>query len=212
VNQVSQGWTGGRHSGIMGLAFQGLANDQAVPFWQALINQNQLTNPQFCFSFTRFVSDPSATSEEPGGVLTLGGANTTLYQGEMDFQTFSDPIKGGWFWLQTIAGVYCTCVSAGLAETFLLGITVNGKTVSLKSSGSAAIDTGTTLIGGPSQDVIAFWAAVHGATIAGPKFPGMFAYRTCRLSALPWRERGPRLPRCFTVTDLYLTTQHVALS
>jgi len=97
-------------SGILGLAFQGLANDRAVPFWQALINQNQLTSPEFCFLFTRFVNNTSPTSEEPGGVMTLGGANTTLYQGEMDFQTFTDPKKGGSFWLQTISGAYCTRV------------------------------------------------------------------------------------------------------
>jgi len=90
--------------------------------------------------------------------MTLGGANSTLYQGDMDFQTFTDPAKGGSFWLQTIAG-----------------ITVNGKTVGLISSGSAAIDTGTTLIGGPTQDVTAFWAAVPGA-IAAPGNPGMFAF------------------------------------
>jgi cathepsin D len=158
VNQVSQGLIGGQLSGIMGLAFQGIANDQAVPFWQALINQNQLTSPEFCFAFTRFVNDASAQPEEPGGIMTLGGANSTLYQGTMDFQPFNDPSKGGSFWLQTIAG-----------------ITVNGKTVSLSSSGSAAIDTGTTLIGGPTQDVNAFWAAVPGSTTA-PGQPGMFAF------------------------------------
>jgi len=161
VNQVSQGLIGGQLSGIMGLAFQGIADDQALPFWQALINQNQLTSPEFCFAITRFGNNGSAEPEEFGGFMTLGGANSTLYEpNTMDFQTFNDPLaaRGGSFWLQTISG-----------------ITVNGKTVSLSSSGSAAIDTGTTLIGGPTKDVTAFWAAVPGSTPATGN-PGMFAF------------------------------------
>ncbi|KAH9961535.1 aspartic peptidase domain-containing protein [Russula dissimulans] len=177
VNKVSQGLIDGQLSGIMGLAFQGIAVDQAVPFWQALINQNQLTSPQFCFAFTRFLNDASATNEEPGGVMTLGGTNTTLFQGSIDFQTFTDPVKGGSFWWQTISGV-----------------TVNGNTISLKSSGSAAIDTGTTLIGGPTEDVNAFWAAVPGATSAGSSNPGMFVFPCSTKLSVTFSFGGPSWP------------------
>jgi cathepsin D len=88
----------------MGLAFQGIADSTATPFWQALINNNQLTNPEFSFFVTRFVNDASALEEEPGGVLTIGGTNSSLYQGNIDFQSFTSPVAGGSFWLQTVTG------------------------------------------------------------------------------------------------------------
>jgi cathepsin D len=94
----------GELSGILGLAFQGIANTQAVPFWQALINNNLLTNPEFSFFITRFLNDQSAKTEEPGGVLTLGGTNSSLYQGDIDYQTFTPGANGGSFWLQTVSG------------------------------------------------------------------------------------------------------------
>ncbi len=88
----------------MGLAFQGIANTQALPFWQALVNNNQLTNSEFSFFITRFVNDPNAKTEEPGGVLTLGGTNSTLFQGNIDFRPFTLQGNAGSFWLQTISG------------------------------------------------------------------------------------------------------------
>lgn len=88
----------------MGLAFQGIANSNAVPFWQALVNNNQFTDPEFSVFLTRFVNDPSAKDEEPGGVITFGGTNSTLYQGNIDFQSFTLPANGGSYWLQTVSG------------------------------------------------------------------------------------------------------------
>jgi cathepsin D len=104
VNQISTGLIEDELAGIMGLAFEGIANTQAVPFWQALINNNLLTNPEFSFFITRFVNNPNAKTEEPGGVLTIGGTNSTLYQGDINFQPFTPGVTGGSFWLQTVSG------------------------------------------------------------------------------------------------------------
>ncbi len=103
VDGVSNGLIDGQLSGIMGLAFQGIANTGALPFWQALINQNQLTNPEFSFFITRFLNDPTAQTEEPGGVLTLGGTNSTFFQGNIDFQPLTLTGSTGGFWLQNVA-------------------------------------------------------------------------------------------------------------
>jgi cathepsin D len=113
VNTVSQGLIDGQLAGIMGLAFQGIANTQAVPFWQALLNDNSFTNPEFSFFLTRFVNDPNAQTEEPGGVFTLGGTNTTLFQGNIDFQSFTPP-TGGSFWLQTVSSASRSSVQGGV--------------------------------------------------------------------------------------------------
>jgi cathepsin D len=104
VDDVSSGLIDGELAGIMGLAFQGIANTEAVPFWQAVTNNNQLTSPEFSFFITRFVNDQNAKTEEPGGVLTFGGTNSSLYQGNIDFQPFTLSGNGGSFWLQTVSG------------------------------------------------------------------------------------------------------------
>jgi cathepsin D len=69
----------------MGLAFQSLASTQALPFWQALVQNNQFTAPQMSFWLTRYLNNEDSQVTEPGGVLTLGGSNATLYTGDIQF-------------------------------------------------------------------------------------------------------------------------------
>jgi hypothetical protein len=111
VDDLSSGLIDGELSGIMGLAFVGIANSQALPFWQALVNNNQLTNPEFSFFITRFDNNPNAKTEEPGGVLTFGGTNSSLFQGDIDFQPFTFSGAGS-FWLQTVSGAYAHVVES----------------------------------------------------------------------------------------------------
>ncbi|KAH9006684.1 acid protease [Lactarius hengduanensis] len=188
VTDITSGLIEGALAGIMGLAFQGIASTDALPFWQALVNDNLFTNPEFSFFITRFVDDASAKDEEPGGVLTLGGTNTTLYQGDIDFRSFTSPIRGGSFWLQTVTGV-----------------TVNGKSVSLPSGdlAVAAIDTGTTLIGGPTAAVNAIWAAVPGA-VAGDNLAGSFAFPCNTDLSISMSFGGPSWP--ISLADMNLGT------
>lgn|SRR6266850_8074671 len=67
---------------------------------------------------------------------------------------------------------------------FLSGVTVNGKTVNIGNGNSAAIDTGTTLIGGPTAAVKAIWSAVPGARALSGQFTGFWAFRTYFLFSL----------------------------
>lgn len=55
---------------------------------------------------------------------------------------------------------------------------MQGKSVSITTGASAlsAIDTGTTLIGGPTDDVQAIWAAVPGSAPVASN-PGFFSFR-----------------------------------
>ncbi|KAH9988466.1 aspartic peptidase domain-containing protein [Russula compacta] len=177
VDTASQGLTDSELSGIMGLAFQGIANSGVLPFWQSLLNNNQLSNPEFSVFITRFHDDQSAQSEEPGGVLTFGGTNSTLYQGSIDFQPFTSPVNDGSFWLQNVAGV-----------------TVNGKSVTIGSGNSAAIDTGTTLIGGPTEAVTAIWAAVDGVQPLSGNMDGYFAFPCSSPPQIAISFGGPSWP------------------
>ena len=60
----------------------------------------------------------------------------------------------------------------------LSGITINGKAVALSTTNAlSAIDTGTTLIGGPHDDVVSFYNAIPGSIALGSRQPGFYAYR-----------------------------------
>ncbi|KAJ7767988.1 aspartyl protease [Mycena maculata] len=144
-------------SGLMGLAFQGLAQTQAVPFWMSLINSNQVPAPEMAFQLARSTSENDA----PGGTFTLGGTNSSLFTGSIEFHNLVDASPPQ-FWMLSLSAA-----------------TVQGQSVSITSGNSAltAIDTGTTAIGGPTTDVAAFWAAVPGATAArGEDAEGFFEF------------------------------------
>jgi len=55
---------------------------------------------------------------------------------------------------------------------------VNSKSVSIGSGNTAAIDTGTTLIGAPTAAVNAIWGAVSGAVPLSGNMTGFWAFRT----------------------------------
>ncbi|KAF5381156.1 hypothetical protein D9757_009439 [Collybiopsis confluens] len=146
ADQLTSGLLDGPVSGIMGLAFKAIASTQTTPFWQALVNAGDLSQPEMSFWLSREGSQqPTSTNnsdtEFPGGVFTLGGTNTSLFSGDIEFlNTQGEPT----FWLLPVSS-----------------LTAQGKSVSLGASSQlAAIDTGTTLIGGPSDAVQAFYQAV----------------------------------------------------
>lgn len=81
-----------------------------------------------------------------------------------------------------------------------LGVNVNGKSVQVSTSSAlAAIDTGTTLIGGPSDGVQAIWSAVPGSQPLSGQMEGFFAFR--KLSRT----------RCITNILIFVSYQHVHL-
>jgi cathepsin D len=55
-------------------------------------------------------------------------------------------------------------------------MTVQGNNVKI-ATGNAAIDTGTTLIGGPSADVKNIWAAVPNSQPMGGLMEGFYSFR-----------------------------------
>ncbi|KAF9474318.1 acid protease [Pholiota conissans] len=143
VSQVSGNITDADVSGIMGLAFVGLAQTTALPFWQALVRNNQLSSPEMSFYLARS-SDPNKIDVD-GGMFTLGGTNPSLFTGEIEFQNISmQGTNNPLFWSLPVSD-----------------ITIDGKSVPFPTiPGNGALDTGTTLITGATQNVQAFWAAV----------------------------------------------------
>ncbi|KZT10921.1 acid protease [Laetiporus sulphureus 93-53] len=158
VNEVSSALLGGNVTGILGLAFQSLASTGAVPFWQALISNGQLSSPEFAFYLARFLDDTSAASEEPGGTFTLGGTNSSLYSGDIEYHDLADSSQET-YWLLTISNM-----------------TVQGSSVDLGTSLNAAIDTGTTLIGGPQSAVENIYAEITGSTALEGDYEGYYSF------------------------------------
>ena len=105
VQQTTNSLLSGTVAGIMGLAFQALASTKALPFWQALANNGMWASPEMSFWLTRFVNDPTAQVEEPGGIMTLGGTNTSLYTGDIQFINMPSDVTQS-FWLLQMSSAY----------------------------------------------------------------------------------------------------------
>lgn len=161
VDETSRNLLDGSVSGIVGFAFHAIASSQSTPFWQTLFNAGALESPEMSFWLDRLIDEEEDVPEEaPGGVFTLGGTNTSLYTGEIEFLDLPEAEVRS-FWL-----------------LHLQSATVNGQDVQINTGADAlsAIDTGTTLIGGPSVDVKAIYAAIPGSQQLDGANEGFFSF------------------------------------
>jgi hypothetical protein len=157
-NQISRGLLRAPVSGLMGLAFDTLAASKSTPFWQTLAQSGQWDEPLMAFHLTRLLNVRDADSEEYGGQFTMGYTNTSLYQGNIDYVNI--PAGQESYWLIP-----------------LTSITIQGQTIDLGSqSNGAAIDTGTTLIGGPSDAIVNIYSNVPGAQRGTGDYEGYWLY------------------------------------
>jgi len=92
-----------------------------------------------------------------------GSTNTSLYTGEIDYQNVQSLQNTLSYWTLP-----------------LTSMTVNSGSVTLPSGSSslAAIDTGTTLIGGPAEQVAALYALIPGSSAGTGNLEGYYVYRT----------------------------------
>jgi cathepsin D len=146
-------------SGIMGLGFASISALQTTPFWEAIYNANMFSQPLFGFYLERYVNQAQQINTAPGGTLTLGGTNTSLYTGQIEFINMPSGTTPS-YWLQQVSTV-----------------TVQGKSISVATnSGLAAIDTGTTLIGAPTSIVQSIWSNVPGSMELTGEYQGLYAF------------------------------------
>ena len=89
----------GSVSGIMGLAFTAIASSGATPFWETLVNENQISSPEMSFWLTR--ASGSSQTEVAGGMFTLGGTNSSLFSGDIEF--INMPVSTPSFWLLSLS-------------------------------------------------------------------------------------------------------------
>jgi len=146
-------------SGLMGLGWQPIASSDAVPFWQTLASSGAWDEPVMAFQITRFLNISQTRSLEPGGTFTMGTLNSSLYTGDIDYVNLPDNAVTYW----TLP---------------LTSLTVQGNSVTLASGESSytAIDTGTTLIGGPQDAIASIYANIPDSSAATGDFEGYYEY------------------------------------
>ncbi|KAA1123796.1 hypothetical protein PGTUg99_020130 [Puccinia graminis f. sp. tritici] len=147
-------------SGLMGLGFQPLASSGVTPIWQSLMNNGSQSGgnvsfPGFTFSLTRYINTTRPGEVEPGGLFTLGTLNSSLIAPGEPINFISVPQNLQSYWLIPLDG-----------------LDVNGFPLNLNSQSSpnVAIDTGTTLIGGPANEVKQFYSQVVGSSPASGSY------------------------------------------
>ncbi|WVN89444.1 uncharacterized protein L203_104667 [Cryptococcus depauperatus CBS 7841] len=149
-DDVSSGLLSSGVSGIMGLSWKALAYSKATPWWITLAKSSSWSEPLFAFYLARYRNVAGASSEEKkGGLATFGYLDSSLYSGDITYVSIADDAQ---YWQIPIDSAV-----------------IQGSSIPLGSSNMAAIDTGTTLIGGPEAIVAAIYAKIHGARrMTGP--------------------------------------------
>ena len=90
-------------SGLLGLGFKALASTGAAPFWQAATDNNLLSSPEMSFWLGRDLNPVSASFLASLGVFTLGGTNSTLFSGDIEFLPL---VSTPSFWLLNLSSKY----------------------------------------------------------------------------------------------------------
>ncbi|OCF76939.1 endopeptidase [Kwoniella mangroviensis CBS 8886] len=156
-DEVSFGLLSTGVSGIMGLSWPALAYSKATPWWVTLAKSSSWSEPLFAFHLARYRNVAGASSvEADGGVATFGFLDSSLYSGDVTYVSVSGSAQ---YWQIPMASM-----------------TMQGETVSLGSSNMAAIDTGTTLIGGPESIIEAIYANIPGSQRMTGSYAPYFAY------------------------------------
>ncbi|CAE6437176.1 unnamed protein product [Rhizoctonia solani] len=156
ADQVSSGLLSNPVSGLLGLGWSTIASSGATPLWETLAKNGQWTDPVMSFFLTRFIDVNGANSQEPGGEFMMGGTNTNLYSGDIDYVNIPSGQES--YWLIPLTGVG-----------------VNGASI-LNTSVNAAIDTGTTLVGGPSAAIAAIFAQIPNSQVGTGDYEGYYLY------------------------------------
>ncbi|CCA76545.1 related to aspartic peptidase A1-Laccaria bicolor [Serendipita indica DSM 11827] len=145
----------GSVEGLMGFAFGTISKAGGTPWWLRVIagDANDTGGTPdgrvMSFWFSRYIDSADSAEIHPGGQFTIGGTNSSLYTGDINYIDVIQPAK---WWLIPIQ-------SAGIE---------NGPSVSVtEGRQNAIIDTGTTLVGGEDIVLDAIYANITGAIKGG---------------------------------------------
>ncbi|CAK5274012.1 unnamed protein product, partial [Mycena citricolor] len=158
-DQATKGLLTSPVSGLLGLAWQAIASSRAPPFWETLVSGGSWDSPVMAFQLTRFLNQSRSGNLQAGGSFTMGFVNNSLYTGQIEY--INMPTAFNSYWTLPITD-----------------ITVQGASISMSSGTSAyaAIDSGTTLVGGPAEDIANIYAQIPGSSPGTGSFSGYYLY------------------------------------
>jgi len=162
----------------------------AVPWWITVAQSSSWSQPLFAFYLERYRDVSGATpNEASGGEATFGylGASyivihirnpdvtvdSSKYSGSVTYVSVSSNAQ---YWQVSMDSESSCKFAVGVAEVALLGMTIQGNAVSLGSSSIAAIDTGTTLIGGPSSVIASIYSNIPGSQLMTGSYANYYEY------------------------------------
>jgi cathepsin D len=185
VTQATSGLLNPPVSGLLGLGWQSIASSKATPLWQTLASSGAWTDPVMAFQLTRFVNATNVNTEEPGGSFTMGFVNSSLYTGTIDYQALPSTPS---YWILPMTS-----------------LTVQGNSVTIPSGSSSysAIDTGTTLVGGPSSVIQSIFAQIPGSQRGTGNWQGYWTYPCSTAVNVAISFGGPSWP--ISPADFQLT-------
>ncbi|WWD21491.1 hypothetical protein CI109_105977 [Kwoniella shandongensis] len=156
-DDVSSGLLSSGVSGIMGLSWQALAYSKATPWWLTLAQSSTWNQKLFAFYLGRYRNVAGASSlESDGGRATFGYLDSSLYSGSVTYVAVGSNAQ---YWQIPIDS-----------------ISMQGSSISLGGSKMAAIDTGTTLIGGPESIIASIYAAIPGSKRMTGSYASYYEY------------------------------------
>ncbi|XP_043964446.1 nothepsin [Gambusia affinis] len=155
VYEPDSAFVSAKFDGVLGLAYQSLAEIQGNPVFDNMLAQNIVDQPVFSFYLSR-----RTRTSTPEGELLLGGIDEAMY---------NRPIN----WLPVTA--------KGYWQIKMESVTVQGVSSFCPRGCHAIVDTGTSLIGGPTTEILRLQQLI-GAT---PTNNGEFLIDCARLSSLP---------------------------
>ncbi|KAJ6607475.1 acid protease [Mycena sp. CBHHK59/15] len=157
-DQVTDGLLTDPVSGLLGLAWQSIASSGATPLWETLASGGSWDSPLMAFQLTRYLNQSRAQTLEAGGTFTMGFVNTSLYTGDIEYIDMPTSTS---YWILPITA-----------------ITVQGSSITVDSGTNsyAAIDTGTTLVGGPSDQIASIYAQIPDSAAGTGNYDGYYEY------------------------------------
>ncbi|XP_029291625.1 pepsin A-like [Cottoperca gobio] len=110
--------------GILGLAFQTIASDNVMPVFDTMVKDGLVSQAMFSV----YLSSKS----EQGSEVIFGGVDSSHYTGQINWI----PLSSATYW-----------------QIKMDSVTINGQSVACAGGCQAIIDTGTSLIVGPTNDI-----------------------------------------------------------
>ncbi|XP_032872413.1 cathepsin E-like [Amblyraja radiata] len=144
-----------KFDGILGMGYQSLSAEGATTVLHNMISQQVISEPLFSVYLTR-----SAVDGESGSEIIFGGVDPSHYQGSINWV----PVTHQAYW-----------------QIEIQRVTVNGQVVACSEGCPAIIDTGTSLLVGPTNAITNIQQAV-GAT---PGSYGQYSINCNDLSSMP---------------------------